>query len=180
MSGARLTDIEADLIESISAGANYAIMTGIAGIIVASPFDLSGFVLCDGSSYQYDDYPALGALYGAGAGDSFSVPDLRDKFILGASASSPASTIGGASSVTLSEANLPPHSHSTLPHSHSESGAVLGAIEGLAGAGAIGALPVPAITAPATIDIGITGSGEAFNILPPFYALKYLISTGDL
>jgi len=39
-------------------------------------------------------------------------PDLRDRFIVGAGASYPVANTGGAAQVTMSEAQMPPHSHS--------------------------------------------------------------------
>jgi microcystin-dependent protein len=54
---------------------------------VASP--PSGFLLCDGTTYNYNDYPILGALVGTriggtgGPGGTFKVPDLRGYFLRG-------------------------------------------------------------------------------------------------
>jgi microcystin-dependent protein len=49
----------------------------------------SGFLLCDGTTYNYNDYPTLGALMGTriggtgGPGGTFKVPDLRGYFLRG-------------------------------------------------------------------------------------------------
>ena len=69
----------------------------------------SGFVLCDGSN---------------------GTPDLTDKFILGRGSSSNSGNSGGANPFTLTEGNLPSHSHgagnyvtsNTGAHSHTLSG----------------------------------------------------------
>lgn len=46
-----------------------------------------GWLLCDGASYRRAHYPALAAALGAtGAGAEFMVPDLRGRFLMGASA----------------------------------------------------------------------------------------------
>lgn len=85
-----------------------------------------GFLLCDGSSYTTTNYPNLFALiqytYG-GSGSTFNIPDLRDKrgymdsnYSLG--------TISGANSITLTESQLPQHTHNmnvssySVTHSH--------------------------------------------------------------
>lgn len=56
-----------------------------AGTIASIP---SGFLFCDGTSYLRASYTylftAIGTIYGAADGDHFNVPDLRDKFIVGA------------------------------------------------------------------------------------------------
>jgi len=53
-----------------------------------------GWALCDGSN---------------------GTPDLRNKFIMGASNSTPVGNTGGSNSVTLTEANLPFHEHGVDP-----------------------------------------------------------------
>lgn len=42
-----------------------------------------GYVKCNGASLSYDAYPALGALFGVGPGQSFVVMDTRGEFIRG-------------------------------------------------------------------------------------------------
>lgn len=42
----------------------------------------AGWLLCDGTSYKKSLYPALAAVLGA-TGESFSVPDLRGRFLMG-------------------------------------------------------------------------------------------------
>ena len=80
-----------------------------------------GFLLCDGSSCNINDYPNLFTLiqytYG-GSGSSFNIPDLRDKrgymdsnYSLG--------TISGANSITLTESQLPQHTHNVNSSSYS-------------------------------------------------------------
>ena len=87
----------------------------------------SGYFLCDGSAINRSTYAALftvvGTTHGAGNGSStFNIPDLRDRFILGASNStgdtsypgvSPGATGGSA------DATLVSHSHTVNNHTHS-------------------------------------------------------------
>ena len=58
----------------------------------------SGFVLCDGNN---------------------STPNLTDRFVVGAGSGYGVGATGGSSSVTLSIANLPSHSHTINNHTHS-------------------------------------------------------------
>ncbi|MBX7241875.1 MAG: phage tail protein [Bacteroidia bacterium] len=79
----------------------------------------SNWKLCDGSTLNYNLNPEFQSLFGVigtihGAGVSvgdFKLPDLRDRFILGASPTHSVATSGGDDEITLVEANLPPHSH---------------------------------------------------------------------
>ena len=76
----------------------------------------SGWLLCDGQSTS--GYAALAAIVGG------NVPDLRDRFIVGAGSAYSQNARAGANSVTLTVADMPSHSHSTNNHDHSLSGKV--------------------------------------------------------
>ena len=95
------------------------------------------FLLCDGASYSRtaEDglyaklFEAIGYTHG-GSGDTFNVPDLRERFVAGAGGDNPAvaggsyaiADVGGLNTVALTEAELPTHAHSidsvSIPHSH--------------------------------------------------------------
>lgn len=91
---------------------------------IIAPFGQStavtGWLLCNGQSTT--GYPALAAMYGA------TVPDLRDKFVLGDGGSLP--NTGGAATVTLTAAQsgVPEHNHpagtgiDTPDHTHTMAG----------------------------------------------------------
>ena len=68
----------------------------------------AGWHICDGSAHGSAE---LLALFG-----SANTPDLRDRFIVGSSATRPRGTTGGASSVTLTAAQSasPAHTHPTV------------------------------------------------------------------
>ena len=70
-----------------------------------------GWLVCDGQSTS--SYPALAAVVGT------NVPDLRDRFIVGAGSAYSQNAQGGENSVTLTVANMPSHSHSQNSHAHS-------------------------------------------------------------
>ena len=74
----------------------------------------TGYVLCNGQPLDRNTYQALfdviGVQYGAGDGvNTFNVPDMRNRFPIGTATNNLAST--GNGEITLSEANLPPHTH---------------------------------------------------------------------
>src|SRR5690606_30158697 len=60
----------------------------------------TGWVLCAGGTVQAAD------------GTTLSVPDLRDRFVVGAGLSYQVGERGGAAQVTLTVDQLPPHTHS--------------------------------------------------------------------
>ena len=75
------------------------------------------WLYCDGSAVSRSTYQALfnviGVMYGVGNGnDTFNLPDLRLRFLLGSNTSNDSQlSAGGASSHTLSVAEMPIHSH---------------------------------------------------------------------
>ena len=100
-------------------------MSEPAGIVM--PFAGStapqGYLLCDGSAVSRDTYSALftaiGTVYGAGDGSStFNLPNLSGRVVLGVSQSHALGTTGGESTHTLTEQELPEHSHVVPAHTH--------------------------------------------------------------
>lgn len=77
-----------------------------------------GALACDGATYARVDYPALyDALDPAFRIDanSFFVPDLRDRALFGAGALLSIGQTRGAAEVTLTESQMPSHSHFYYP-----------------------------------------------------------------
>ena len=152
-----------------------------SGTIATIP---TGWVLCNGSN---------------------STPDLRGKFIMGASNATAPGTTGGSSTATLTTANLPAHTHdfsgvtgsggshthSITDPGHTHSYTIVGGTGALGvgtGYGQTGATSGSATTGISIIAGGAhthsfsgtttsVGSGEAFSILPPYYALAYIMKT---
>lgn len=157
----------------------------------------TGWLLCDGSAVSRavlsNLFAALGTTWGAGDGHTtFNVPNLVDKFVIGAGVSPALGTGGGAATVTLSTANLAAHNHAVTDpghihgvtdptHAHTSlvsttgggSGSV-GATAGNTGAAATGISINSAVTGISTQN---TGSATPFSIIPPYYALYYIIKT---
>lgn len=75
-----------------------------------------GWLPCDGLKISRSTYSALfaaiGTIWGVGDGAStFNLPDLRDRFLIGAGLVYNLAALGGSASQTLDIANLPAHNH---------------------------------------------------------------------
>jgi microcystin-dependent protein len=102
-----------------------------------------GWVLCDGNN---------------------DTPDLRGWFVMGAPDDASRDTTGGAASVTLSEVQIPPHTHGYVFPSGEGQGSVLGTDDD----GHIWRHETGATT-------GSTGGGQAHENRPPYLALYYIM-----
>lgn len=77
-------------------------------------------LICDGSIHARADYPQLYAVTPAPLvidSNYFRVPDLQDRFILGAGTRA-LLTQGGVEDVTLTIDEMPTHNHTSPPHGH--------------------------------------------------------------
>ncbi|MGZ3871487.1 MAG: phage tail protein [Mucilaginibacter sp.] len=95
------------------------------GEIKAFPFNWApyGWFLCDGSSYPIMGYQALFAIlgynYGGVANQTFKVPNLQGRIMVGAGQLQPPAGVqyyeladtGGVESVGLTLSTIPPHTH---------------------------------------------------------------------
>jgi microcystin-dependent protein len=155
----------------------------IVWLVAAIP---SGYLEFNGQAITAAAYPELFALYGA------SLPDLRDRFLIGASATRPVGSTGGAATHVLSVAELPSHNHGGLTgardrsQAHSHDPAVAGAqyvytasVGGALGNNMYTAQHVAWTTAandpPDHLHgIGAQGGGGAHNNLPPYRAVRWI------
>lgn len=135
-------------------------------------------LLCDGTTYNRVDYPALyDALDPAFQldEDTFFVPDLRGKTVIGASSSHAVASTGGAETHTLSTGEMPVHNHTDSGHLHSIPSTIT--FTALTGEEPVN-IPVPLVpsyTGSASANIQNTGGGEAHNNMQPYIALKYAV-----
>lgn len=124
-----------------------------------------GWLLCDGSLVSRTTYASLfeiiGTTFGAGDGSTtFKLPDLRDKFVVGAGTSYSNNDTGGEATHVLTIDEIPSHNH-TIVTSFSTGSYVSGP----------------------WIDNGVesstttsnTGGGSAHNNLPPYVGLTFII-----
>lgn len=106
--------------------------------------------------------------YGTSGGDPL-LPDLRDKFIVGAGSTYSIGDAGGAATHTLTTAEMPSHNHSPASGTSFYHSGIARANPG-AGSGSFDFGASAATT-------GSTGGGGAHNNLPPYLALTPFVWT---
>lgn len=81
-----------------------------------------GWKLCDGQALSKADFPRLYGVLGGAFGedaDTFSLPDLRGRILMGAGGDGPAfRALAGAASITLGVDQLPAHDHAVSDPGH--------------------------------------------------------------
>lgn len=189
-----MTQAQIDELEAKLAKAMGQIMHPLVGLIIAvGTVNIpEGTLLCDGSNYARSDYPnlydALDPALHVDA-DTFTVPDLRDRFIIGASATKAPLSTGGSFDHVQTVAEMAahthtaqPHTHSDTPHTHAEGNALPAAADLGTGVPVPSAVPSVGVTGPAsvgilpaTVTIDSAGSGNAMDITNPYYALRYVM-----
>ncbi len=139
----------------------------------------SGYLLCDGSTYDRVDYPLLYAALDSAFivdADTFIVPDLQDRVPVGVGTGSTGDT-GGETEHTLTTAEMPSHDHDDAGHVH----LLAGEFPGLAFSPGELPVDVPAGTESTAIgyaNIGNTGGGDPHNNMQPYIVLLYVIVAG--
>lgn len=132
----------------------------------------SGWALCDGLN---------------------GTPDLRDKFIVGAkqddsgvaktNVSGSLTQTGGAATHTLTESELPAHTHAVTDPGHTHTtqryptttGSSSGFTADTSMSGTLADNTLPTKSNTTGITLANTGSGSAHNNLPPYYALAFIM-----
>jgi microcystin-dependent protein len=159
------------------------------------------YVLCNGQLLTIQQYSPLFALigktFGGNGTTNFAVPNMQGRVPIGAG-TSPVSgnvynigDVGGSETVTLTQANLPAHTHTAA-----------GTVTPKAGTGKVALVSDPTNAfpgqtasttqvytasnnanmgqSPVTVTVGVTGSSAPFYALPPFLALNYIIAVMGL
>lgn len=161
----------------------------------------ANWLLCDGTAVSRTTYAtlfaAIGTAYGTGDGSTtFNLPDLRGRVPVGKNGGSfgTLGATGGAETVTLTEAQMPSHTHIQNSHNHTQdahSHAIYGSNGGSAGVsisitsnsngdrawylpGSIAA-NTTATNQAATATNQNTGGGQAHNNLQPYQVVNYII-----
>ena len=80
-------------------------------------------VMVQQSRQTYSElYTIQGNVFGAGDGSTtFNIPDMRDRFVVGAGSSYSPNSTGGENAHKLTVNEIPSHNHSQNTHSHSAS-----------------------------------------------------------
>jgi microcystin-dependent protein len=151
-------------------------------------------------------FAVFGTTYGSGDGSTtFNVPDLRGRFVAGFDSGNAtgrltgstaqgvsASTLGntgGEQAHTMTSGELVSHNHTDSGHSHgagsltvamvntTSGGSTQGLLDVTIAANAIPPLGFTGSTSSASASIQNTGSGGAFNEIPPAIVLNHIIKT---
>lgn len=154
----------------------------------------TGWLLCNGAAVSRADFADLfaivGETYGAGDGSStFNLPDLRDRFAVGSGTTYSAGATGGAATHTLTEAEIPQHTHTATStvtdpgHTHTMSFGSTGSgsapdVDDLTAQHA-GDKTTNSSTTGITVatTIAMAGSGFPHNNMPPYLGLAFIIKT---
>jgi microcystin-dependent protein len=119
---------------------------------------------------------------------SNGTPDLRNRFIVGAGSSYSVGATGGSSTVTLSTAQMPKHTHTITVtddghyHTMSNRGGLMSGsagwydfTTGTTSSSIIGQAFTSATTTGITVSAATTGSGSSHENRPPYYALCFIM-----
>lgn len=149
-----------------------------------------GWALCSGQLLSISQNSALfsllGTIYGGDGRATFGLPDLRGRAILGGgSANYPVGLVSGTTTVTLTNAEIPPHNHIIQASTTNGAGRGANPANNLFG---VNTLPttdpkkifLPAGSgetnlAPAT-NVVNDGGGQPHNNMQPYLVISYLIA----
>lgn len=126
----------------------------------------TGWLICDGSSFDGGVYPDLADYLGG-----TTLPDMRNVFPLGSGSRSAGDT-GGEAEVELLETNLPEHNHS---HQITNAGPFQAGTNRGVGYGS-GTSTNNDPTWPGDDD-SISGDGTPHNNMPPYRVVNFIIKT---
>lgn len=141
----------------------------------------TGYLLCNGAAVSRSTYSALfavlGTAYGAGDGSTtFTLPDFRDRFPVGAGTTYSANSTGGSK-----DAIVVSHTHTATDsgHQHVVTGNVAGTADLGAPSGGNVYSPISAAGGfgYANITVSTTGSSGTNANLPPYLGVYFIIKT---
>jgi microcystin-dependent protein len=144
----------------------------------------TGFALCNGQTLdrtQFADlFRLIGTKYGTTNSNNFKVPDLSGRFLVGVGTGYALGDTGGSQTVALTAAQMPIHSHDVTGKADQAGRAGVGMYASNVGGGS--GWQVLSTTESGSLS-GLTttsaGSGQAHENRPPYFALEYIIRTGN-
>lgn len=138
-----------------------------------------GWLLCDGTGYNYLDYPALYSAIGTTYGSStiygaygFQVPDLRGRVPYGVSATRALNTTGGTTTHTLTAAESALRNH-THVHEDQRNNNSYGSCNASSGAGSTANQGTYSENTTSTSS----NASSAHTNLQPYILLNFIIKT---
>lgn len=153
-------------------------------VAIATSDPPTGCLICDGGTYLRVDYPDLYALllpaYQTDA-DHFTTPDLRGQVVIGAGFTlhsvtyNPADVLGEYDHTLITD-EMPAHSHTNTPHSHTTEAflntTVPAGVDPIPASFMVG---FPSTTGLSGVAIDNTGNDAPHNNVQPSLALQYAI-----
>ena len=163
--GDTVDDILAAVFETVTDYYNVMLVGLVSTFLASIPV---GWLQLDGSTHLKADYPILWERLPSQlrTPTDFTLPDLTDVFINGATNEGEIGDEGGSNSYSLTVDQLPAHTHTEIP-------AVLGVDVGGAGP------PLPSSTPGTPIPTGSTGSGASINNRPAFVEMLFAVYAGQ-
>lgn len=119
----------------------------------------TNYLRMDGQTVNYDDYPILGAKYGASPGGTFVLEDMRDIPLFGASGTNAVRSITGSDTVDLTHTHPMPHTHEVDPPITTTSGPS----ETVAATSVLGSAASPTHTHTVNIPAFTSGASSSAN-----------------
>lgn len=189
VTGAKIADDQIDSEHYVDGSIDTAHLAGdvaaaLAPVGVSVPFAgaaaPTGWLLCDGSAVSRSTYSALfavvGTTYGAGDGSTtFNLPNIQGRTVVGRnSGGGTFGTLGGttgAETHTLTQAEMPVHSHNFTGSSGDVSSLPYADAPNTAG----GVKFSVSLNSYGAVSIANSGSGGAHNNIQPSIALNYII-----
>lgn len=142
-------------------------------------FAPSGYALCNGALLPINQNQALfalfGTMYGGNGQTNFALPNLQGRVPIHVGAGHVQGESGGSSSVSLSVAQMPEHSHPVAASSSSSGGHVMPNGRFLGGASNTYHGP-PATTTLSPGTVSSAGGGQAHNNMQPYQTINFCVA----
>ena len=158
-------------------------------IIFGGNFAPRGWALCQGQLLPIAQNTALfsilGTTYGGNGQTTFALPDLRGRAPVGPGQGAGLNDVslgevGGNSSVALTAANLPAHTHSlNATQSAGDTRDPNGSVLAQEAAGVTASYKAATATLNATLapnSVGATGGGQPIDVHSPYLGINYIIA----
>lgn len=177
--GVKFDGVRTPIVESSSSvSPATSAVTGEIKMIAANSTP-TGWLVCNGTAVSRTTYAALFAVIGTtfGSGDgstTFNLPDMRDRFPVGAGSTFSVGASGGDSTVTLGINNLPAHNH-TISIRAGTGTLTNDPNENILGGGKIYTNPSNYDSDLSSFNTGTTGSATPISIVPKYISFRYII-----